>query len=258
MTVAVLTLSEAGAPVAARVAAALPGAELHVHRAVAALPGATRFDRVADRLAELWGRVEGAVCVMPSGVVVRAVAPLLAHKLQDPAVVVVDVGGRWAVSLVSGHEGGANDLAYATANALGAEPVVTTTSEAARSLVVGVGCRRGTSADAIAAAVEAALARAGAGVEEVRLLASAAVKGGEPGLVEAAQRLGLALRFVADDEIRAQAARFEPSAFVQSRVNLPAVAEPAALLAGRRTSLLLPKQVFPGVTVAIAREASLS
>jgi cobalt-precorrin 5A hydrolase len=42
---------------------------------------------------------------------------------------------------------------------------------------------------------------------------------------------------------------------VQEKVNLPAVAEPAALLAGRRTRLLLPKTVYHGVTVAIARES---
>ncbi|MHB8765836.1 MAG: cobalamin biosynthesis protein, partial [Deferrisomatales bacterium] len=185
-------------------------------------------------------------------------APLLTHKLQDPAVVVVDVVGRWAVSLVSGHEGGANDLAMAVANALGAEPVVTTTSEAARTAIVGVGCRRGVPAEAILAAVRESLARAGLTPEDVRVLASADVKRGEPGLVEAARRLGLPLRFVASDEIRAQGARFERSEFVESKVNLPAVAEPAALLAGRRTSLLLPKQVFEGVTVAIAREASPS
>ena len=70
------------------------------------------------------------VCAVPCGVVVRAVAPLIRNKFEDPAVVVLDVGGRWSVSLLSGHEGGANDLAMRVANLLGAEPVVTTTTEA--------------------------------------------------------------------------------------------------------------------------------
>ncbi len=45
-------------------------------------------------------------------------------------MVVVDVGARWAISLLSGHEGGANDLAVAVGNILAAEPVISTTSEA--------------------------------------------------------------------------------------------------------------------------------
>ena len=56
------------------------------------------------------------------------------------------------------------------------------------------------------------------------------------------------------DEIRHTAFVFQHSDFVQQKVDLPAVAEPAALLAGRRTQLLLRKQVLHGVTVAIARE----
>jgi cobalt-precorrin 5A hydrolase len=169
-------------------------------------------------------------------------------------VVVIDVGGRWAVSLVSGHEGGANDLAIAAANVLGAEPVISTTSEAAKNLIVGVGCRRGTPAQTIVEAVGAALAAAGCELAQVRLIASADIKADEPGLIEAAARLGTPLRLIASDEIRESLRPFTRSAFVEEKVDLPAVAEPSALLSGRRTRLILTKQVFHGVTVAIARE----
>lgn len=256
MRIAVVTLSDAGAAVAARVAEAFPGAELWVHESAAALPGAGRFARTADLMVELFERCRGVVCVMPCGVAVRAVTPLLRHKTEDPAVVVVDVLGRWAVSLLSGHEGGANDLTLRVANRLGAEPVITTTSEAARTVIVGVGCRRGIGADAVEGAVLAALARAGADLSEVRLLASADLKEDEAGLLEAAKRLALPVRFLPSEEIRRSAREFAHSAFVDEKVGLPAVAEPAALLAGRRTTLVLPKQVFDGVTVAVARESS--
>ena len=99
---------------------------------------------------------------------------------------------------MGGHEGGANDLAVAVANALGAEPVVTTSTEAAKDLIVGVGCRRGIAAETIVAAVEAALAAAGCPLDRVRLLATAELKADEPGLHEAARRLQLPLRMVAD------------------------------------------------------------
>ncbi len=165
------------------------------------------------------------------------------------------MGGRWAVSLLSGHEGGANELAMAVANILDAEPVISTTTEAVKNLIVGVGCRRGAEAGAIGAAIREALALANCDLAQVRLLASAEIKADEPGLLEAARQLGLPLRLVGAEEIRNSIRTFGHSDFVQEKVDLPAVAEPAALLAGRRTQLLLPKQRLHGVTVAIARES---
>ncbi len=184
-------------------------------------------------------------------------APCLRHKTTDPGVVVVDVGGRWAVSLVGGHEGGANELAFAVANILGAEPVVTTTTEAAKDLIVGVGCRRGTEADAIVAAVEEALAAAGCDLARVRLLASADLKAEEAGLLAAAQRWACRCGWSLPTNCETRSASLHVPHCVQEKVDLPAVAEPAALLAGRRTQLLLPKTTIHGVTVAIARENSM-
>jgi cobalt-precorrin 5A hydrolase len=60
---------------------------------------------------------------------VRAIAPVLKDKTVDPAVVVVDDCGRFAVSLISGHIGGANRLALRVAKVLGAAPVITTATD---------------------------------------------------------------------------------------------------------------------------------
>ena len=229
------------------------GADLHVHDLIAR-PGELAYARIAERVAELWPQRRGLVLLCPCGVAVRSIAPLIVHKLTDPAVVVVDAGGRWAVSLLSGHEGGANALCLSVSNLMGGEPIITTTSEAARRLIVGIGCRRGTSAEAIVTAVDAGLAQVQATRAQVRLLASAGVKADEPGLHAAALQLRLPLRIVADAAIRAWNGPANP--FVQSHVDLPAVAEPAALLAGRRTTCLLPRIVpVPGVTISIATEA---
>jgi cobalt-precorrin 5A hydrolase len=192
---------------------------------------------------------------MPCGVVVRAVAPHLENKRTDPAIVVVDAGGRYAVSLLSGHEGGANDLAVKVANILGAEPVITTTTEALKDLVVGIGCRRGVEAEAVVSAVREALRLAGGELSRVRFLASADIKAGEEGLLDAARRLGVPVRFVGSEDIRSSTRSFDRSDFVEEKVNLPAVAEPATLLAGRRTTLILRKTVLRGLTVAVARES---
>ncbi len=69
------------------------------------------------------------VCIMATGIVVRDLVPLLRSKHSDPAVVVVDEQGRHAISLLSGHKGGANALARQVAQLLGGTPVLTTASD---------------------------------------------------------------------------------------------------------------------------------
>jgi cobalt-precorrin 5A hydrolase len=217
-------------------------------------PAAERFTKITELTATLFPVCRGLVYAAPCGVVVRTLAPLIKSKYGDPAVVVLDVGGRWSVSLLSGHEGGANDLAIRVANLTGAEPVITTTTEALKSVIVGIGCRRGTKAERIVAAVREALAGAGITLEEVRLLASADVKADEAGLLAAAETLGVPIRFLPAAEIQASTREFSHSDFVAEKVNLPAVAEPAALLAGRRTQFICRKKTTNGITIALARE----
>ncbi|MFH0937936.1 MAG: cobalamin biosynthesis protein [Planctomycetota bacterium] len=215
------------------------------------------FRSVLALTTEIFSRYHGLIYIAPCGVAVRAIAAHVKNKLADPAVVVVDAGGRFAISLLSGHEGGANDLALTISNILSAEPIISTTSEALKTVIAGVGCRRGTSARQIIIALKSALKEAAVALSEVRLLASADIKSNEAGLIEAARRLKLPLRFISSAELRNTCRIFRCSEFVKTKVNLPAVAEPAALLAGRRTQLILPKRVYPGVTVALARESCL-
>jgi cobalt-precorrin 5A hydrolase len=81
-------------------------------------------------LPALWEEFDAIVAVMALGIVVRLVGPLAADKRRDPAVVVVDEAGRFAISVLGGHGAGANGLARALADCLGAVPVVTTASDA--------------------------------------------------------------------------------------------------------------------------------
>jgi cobalt-precorrin 5A hydrolase len=84
---------------------------------------------VAEALARHWARFDGFVCIMAAGIAVRSVAPLLADKASDPCVVVVDEQGKHAISLLSGHLGGGNDLARRVAALTGGTAVITTGSE---------------------------------------------------------------------------------------------------------------------------------
>jgi cobalt-precorrin 5A hydrolase len=83
-----------------------------------------------ELVASLWPAYGGFIFIMATGIVVRTIAPLLTSKDQDPAVVVVDDAGNFAVSLLSGHLGGANALAGNCAKVTGCTPVVTTATDA--------------------------------------------------------------------------------------------------------------------------------
>ncbi|MCK9419550.1 MAG: cobalamin biosynthesis protein [Nitrospirae bacterium] len=92
-------------------------------------PGAEIAKYAPDVVEDLWRRSEELVFIMASGIVVRTIAPLLKDKRTDPAVVVLDEAGRYAVSLAGGHLGGANELAREIAAFLGSEAVITTASD---------------------------------------------------------------------------------------------------------------------------------
>ena len=83
----------------------------------------------SEIVAKLWEAGADLVFIMAAGIVVRTIAPLLKDKKSDPAVVVLDEAGRFAVSLVSGHLGGANEMAREIAAFLGGEAVITTASD---------------------------------------------------------------------------------------------------------------------------------
>jgi len=278
-------------------------------------------------VAAAWAEADQLVLVMAAGAAVRLVAPLLAGKHADPGVVCVDDSGRFALALLGGHERGANALAEAIADHLGATPVVTTASEAhglagladlglpvdpeiadlaavggalvsgepvhlcnrprwplgplpgvveaaapaaplvwvtdrlvdpprpavvlrPPSLVVGVGASSGVAADEVRALVEGSLRAAGLALGSVHCLATVAAKAGEPGLVEAAGRLGVPLLTLPAERLGAVAVP-NPSAVVAAAVGTPSVAEAAALSLGHE--LVVPKRKSAMATVAVAR-----
>ena len=142
--IAAIALSKQGAALAGRLSDALgDDAALYLDRRFADVPGgdpqrkATVFDLpLRPVLSRVWDEFEAIVLFLPVGAAVRLVAPLLRDKRRDPALVCVDDGGRFAVSVVSGHIGGADALAQRVAAALGAEAVITSGSHATGTLAV--------------------------------------------------------------------------------------------------------------------------
>lgn len=288
-------------------------------------------DRPKEALRRAWSECDAVVLFIATGAAVRLVAPLLADKHSDPGVVCVDDAARYAISLTGGHEGGANVLARRVAESLGAEPVVTTASDAlglpvldsfgahlgleleedsdvaavgaalvsgervrlyseARwptgplpenvvrsygpeppaivvselltefprpsvvyrppSLVAGVGCSRGASADEIYVLLQTSLAEAGLSAKSVAVLASVEAKAGEKGLLEAARRLGVPVWCFSAEELAARAVP-NPSDVVERAVGTPSVAEAAVLASG--AELVVEKHKSEMATVAVGR-----
>ncbi len=115
------------------VAITLGGREL-ADKLAALLEDATTLEKkpgekIAVTIGANWHQYDAFICIMAAGIVVRAIAPLLADKLTDPCVIVLDEKGRHAISLLSGHVGGGNGLAEKAAGLLGGTAVITTASD---------------------------------------------------------------------------------------------------------------------------------
>ncbi|WP_405874259.1 precorrin-3B C(17)-methyltransferase [Streptomyces sp. NBC_00005] len=280
-------------------------------RLAAAWPDRTRVYEgpVKDAVRAAFAECEQLVCFLATGAVVRLVAPLLGDKASDPGVVCVDEGGRFAVSLVGGHGGGANELAERVGELLGAEPVVTTATDAVGipgldtlglpvegdvagvtrtlldgepvvldaevawplppvpfaaqgahtvrltdravepsagevllrppTLVVGVGASKGAPVEEVLGLVEGALRDAGLSPRSVAELATVDAKREEPGIVEAAARLGVPVVTYSAEEL-ATVDVPNPSEAPLAAVGTPSVAEASALARGGE--LLVPKR----------------
>ena len=283
---------------------------------------------LAEWTAEAFSQADALIFVGAAGIAVRAIAPHIRRKSVDPAVVVVDETGRFAVPILSGHLGGANDLARQIAAHLGAVPVITTATDA-RGLfavdewarrqncrvenpeaivrfsskvlsggtaglyspwpvagrppahvtlapedrcdalltirresggalrlipaiaVLGVGCRRGTSADA--------LERAFAELLEENRLSSLAffkacsidLKRDEPGLLAFCKAHGLTFETFSAQALLSTEGDFTSSPFVRSVTGVDNVCERSAVL-GSGGTLIVKKQAGDGVTMAAA------
>jgi cobalt-precorrin 5A hydrolase len=196
------------------------------------------------------------ILVMTTGIAVRYLQGLPTDKATDPGIVVLDEGCRFAVALLGGHEGGANDLAYRVANLTGAVPVITTATETLKPLIVGVGCRKGVSAEKIGTIIDEALRQISRQRAEIREIATIDLKAQEPGLLEYCQRHHLPLRIIFQSLILDRPWVTSASAWVRENAGVDGVCEPCALLATFRGKLILPKTTCDGVAVAIVEEAS--
>jgi len=126
---AIYVFSHAGLLLARSIAPEL-GATLFAPQRIAE-PDTTPFSSIHTLLAETYAGHTRHVFIGAAGIAVRAVAPHLRGKDSDPAVAVLDQAAHFAISLVSGHMGGANALARELARLTGATAVITTATDVA-------------------------------------------------------------------------------------------------------------------------------
>ena len=123
MTRAYLAFTAKGLVLAEKLAAEYPGS-------VARCGHEPGQPGLADWTARQFAHSDALIFVGAVGIAVRAIAPHCKSKASDPAVVVLDECGRFAVPVLSGHLGGANELARRLAAVCGAVPVITTATDA--------------------------------------------------------------------------------------------------------------------------------
>jgi cobalt-precorrin 5A hydrolase/precorrin-3B C17-methyltransferase len=263
--IAIVAITRKGVALGRRLKGLLPGSHLYLPQKFAPEPepGEYPFSSPAKEVVrEVFHRYRSLVLIMAVGIAVRLVASELRDKHEDPGAVVVDDGGSFSVSLLSGHEGGANELARRVASLIGANAVVTTASEVSKvvppkSLVVGIGCNRGTGCAQIEAAVSQVFSENGLSIKSVRNIATLDIKKNEPGLLEFARKYRLPMEYFDKETLRRVKFLSNPSAVALKHVGTPAVCESAALLSSGSNSLIVPKvSCNRAVTVAVARFAA--
>ena len=173
----VVTLTDAGRRLGEGIVAKLDAAELW-HKP----------EPFGERVRQAFEAGDALIMICATGIVLRTIAPVIASKHSDPPVLVLDEAGRHVVPLLSGHEGGANELARQVAALIGAEVVITTANPyLAPVYCVGMGCERGCGADELRDLFDQCLRAAKLKPGEVASINSIDLKHDEAGLLDLAR-----------------------------------------------------------------------
>ena len=116
----------------------LPGARILQTGHCSRVPGYEDGPKLSDVTKQYFHEADALVFFSATGIAVRCIAPFVQDKFRDPAVLVSDENGKYVISLMSGHAGGSNRLSLVLAEALGAQPVITTATDGRNLFAVDV------------------------------------------------------------------------------------------------------------------------
>lgn len=292
--------------------------------------GLVEFSKFSTLLEEIFSEMDGIIFISACGIAVRGIAPFLHSKGSDPGVVVMDEGGNYAISLLSGHIGGGNRLCNEVAKIAGAIPVITTATDInqtfsvdnfakekglwikdlnsikaissaildgekisfysdypvtgelpgkltyeplekgicishneslspypitltliPRDLVLGIGCKKNTSTEAIATLVEEVFDKLGLKKYRIGKVASIDIKASEPGIIGYAKRLKSEFVTFPAEELKSVSGDFTESAFVNQTVGVGNVCERSGAAASKYGRKIVGKTTRDGVAIAV-------
>ena len=290
------------------------------------------FWNMGSMVGRLFERSDAFIFVCACGIAVRAVAPYLGTKADDPAVIVMDDSGKFVIPVLSGHIGGANRLAEILSEGLGSTAVITTATDSGgrfspdsfaaaneliitdlkaakeiaaevlddekigfssayqhsglpseltefgvcrtgicvgtnidekpfpvtlnlvpRNIVLGIGCKKGISADAINIAVNDVLEKNNIDINRISEVATIDIKKDEEGLCDFCSRFGFKMSTYSAEELMKVTGDFDSSDFVLETTGADNVCERSAVLCSGG-KLIVKKFAADGVTVAVAEK----
>lgn len=217
----------------------------------------------AEKVRTSFLKAEPLVLICATGIAVRILADVIKNKHQDPPVLVMDEKGRFVIPLLSGHEGGANDLAYKMADLLEATCVITTAESYIQPIItLGVGCERNCPLTYLEDLIQTALNQTQISVAEIQGIYSIDIKHDEPAIIAWAQQHQKPFHTFSVDQLKqVESQLLQYSDYVYKTVGVYGVAESAALFAAqggtmsfneKKARLLLPKIKNTKATCAIA------
>lgn len=218
----------------------------------------------ADSVQSYFEQQDTLVFICATGIVMRTLAPVIKDKHTDPAVLVLDEQGQFVIPLLSGHQGGANELARQVSELLQNQLVLTTANSYLNPIyVVGMGCERDCPEAVLQHLLNECLIKAGLTINDISAITSIDIKSDEVGLITLSKTLAKPyLTFDAETLGTMEAYLSTKSDYIFKTVGVYGVAESAALyqaqqLTNNGSELLLNKHKNKQATCAIARSYRL-
>jgi cobalt-precorrin 5A hydrolase len=298
-----------------------------------------RFENFNELMSYTFSSYDTLLCVMATGIVVRAISGFLKSKTTDPAILVMDEAGDYCISLLSGHLGGGNDMARLVEKHTSAKAVITTASDVKgklavdtlaqklglaiddmgsakditamivngdrvmicgknvdnlpdylvqdelvnvdkydgviyisnsnkayivkpyvqlvpRNIIIGIGCRRGTSGELIIHNVERLLKELGIHIKAVAKVATVDIKKDEAGITKIAEHIDSELVIIDRSEIAEVESLFACSDFVKKTIGVGCVAEPCGYITSNMGKKLCDVKKIDCMTISVWEDKS--
>ena len=137
-TVSVLAITRNGIGIASRLRESLPNCRVYAPAKLSDGTSGVSWYRedTPGKVGDLFRSSSALICIFSLGAAIRLIAPHMKSKKTDPAVLIIDDQANFVISALSGHIGGANELAAEVARSLGATPVVTTAADVNKTIPV--------------------------------------------------------------------------------------------------------------------------